>query len=552
MPSVRHASIAAFAIAITSLPQVPAVAAPARAASAPAASAVAVTSGAASAASAPAATSPAKDLVLLGVGARCSYDNSGAELKAGWHDPGFDASTWRTGVAPFGHLEAVKTDVGRPQRATLFRCTFTAPNPATLDKVKLSGRFDDGAVLHVNGRDVGRINMPTGTTTSTTSATKVDPYDGTSWKTWTLDPSVLVEGENVLSVAVHQAADANWVSSDLTFIPRVVAEPRAEATSDASAPEASTPDESDAEASAPETPAAEPSTPESPAATPAGWKLAFADEFSATSLDTNRWKPYHNTYGDSDPYSLHCLTPGNVTQSSGTLRLAAKKGDVTCPGGKVRRYSSGMVGTRDVGRYYPLYGRYEIRAKVPHGQGIWPGLWLRHRYGASVGEVDIMEAFHSTAPGKATQTLHFPSQIGVNVAKKTTFIEQPEAATWHTYAAEITPAGDPSKVRFRMFIDGVQTLGYTNPKATQMTSVEKNAAWDIALSNYVGGKWVGDPAKNLGWMPANGGAGICGLGWKAPTNGPDSCPTTGMRLAQPGDQTLEIDYVRVYTPAQAG
>ena len=42
------------------------------------------------------------------------------------------------------------------------------------------------------------------------------------------------------------------------------------------------------------------------------------------------------------------------------------------------------------------YGRFDIRTKLPHGQGIWPAIWMLptdDRYGswASNGEIDIME-----------------------------------------------------------------------------------------------------------------------------------------------------------------
>ena len=30
------------------------------------------------------------------------------------------------------------------------------------------------------------------------------------------------------------------------------------------------------------------------------------------------------------------------------------------------------IGSREVGKYYAGYARFEIRAKVPHAQGLWP------------------------------------------------------------------------------------------------------------------------------------------------------------------------------------
>ncbi len=46
------------------------------------------------------------------------------------------------------------------------------------------------------------------------------------------------------------------------------------------------------------------------------------------------------------------------------------------------------------------YGRYEMRAKLPTGKGLWPAFWMlpeQDRYGAwaASGEIDIMEAWGS-------------------------------------------------------------------------------------------------------------------------------------------------------------
>ncbi|MCU1499139.1 MAG: hypothetical protein JWM47_3092, partial [Acidimicrobiales bacterium] len=129
--------------------------------------------------------------------------------------------------------------------------------------------------------------------------------------------------------------------------------------------------------------------------TKAGWTLVGGDEFNDTTVDPTKWKKYHNTYGDGN-HEMACLTPGNVTEASGTLNITSKKEQLTCPSGAVRQYSSGFVGSREVGRYYPMFARFEMRAKLPHAQGIWPAFWLRHRDGGSPqAEVDIMESFHS-------------------------------------------------------------------------------------------------------------------------------------------------------------
>ena len=70
-----------------------------------------------------------------------------------------------------------------------------------------------------------------------------------------------------------------------------------------------------------------------------------------------------------------------------------------------------------------MFGRFEMRARLPHGQGIWPAFWLRHRNGAGTAEVDVMEYFHSTMPGQTTATLHLDGRK--NLSKKSQFFETP-------------------------------------------------------------------------------------------------------------------------------
>jgi beta-glucanase (GH16 family) len=272
---------------------------------------------------------------------------------------------------------------------------------------------------------------------------------------------------------------------------------------------------------------------------PAGWKLVGGDEFNGSTLATSKWKPYHNTYGEGNK-ELACLTPNNVSQGGGTLKIVAKKQDVTCPGAKARSYTSGFLGSRETGTYYPRYARFEIRAKVPHAQGLWPAFWLRHRNGASVAEVDIMEYFHSQVPGKTTQTLHLDGRY--NISKKTSSFESAatSAPGWHTWTVDILPVTDG--VRFTFYLNGTQTHTFVDTQAHWATSAPADGTWDIALNMAVGGNWVGDPDDTLGYLRNLNRCSISGTA-------PGGCTTTGIRRVDWSKSTYEIDYVRVYTKA---
>lgn len=287
----------------------------------------------------------------------------------------------------------------------------------------------------------------------------------------------------------------------------------------------------------PPSPVPPPSTP--PAEPPLDWILLYEEDFDSGTLDTSRWKPYHNTYGDGN-HELACLTPGNVALAGGSLVISARREQLTCPNGSSREFSSGFIGSRETGSYYPLYGRYEIRARLPHGQGLWPAFWLRHRTGSSTAEVDVMEYFHSQRPGRTSQALHLPRTVRYNVAQAHSPFETPTTTPgWHTWAVEITPAADGA-IRFTYFTDGVESLSYLDTNPTWATSAPPDASWDIAVNLAVGGNWVGHPDDPLGLLSD---IERCAQQGTYP-----ACSSEGIERAV-FPALYEVDWVRVYRAA---
>lgn len=271
-------------------------------------------------------------------------------------------------------------------------------------------------------------------------------------------------------------------------------------------------------------------------------RLIGGDEFGGSKLDGARWKAYSSTYGNSGGGSKHCLTPSNVALSDGTLKITSKRQATTCPDGSVQPYSSGFIGSRDVGRFYPLEGTFTVRAKVPHAQGIWPAFWLRHRNGASVAEVDVMEMFHSQTPGKASHALHLDGKI--NSANGSFPLETPTAAPgWHEFSVRIDRLdgdkdGASDDVRFDFSIDGKATLNYVDLNPRWVNTADPAATWDVALNTAVDGRWVGSPDGVLGQLDQ---LGRCSLSGIYP-----NCSSTGLRQVDWSKPVVfEVDWVRV-------
>jgi len=287
----------------------------------------------------------------------------------------------------------------------------------------------------------------------------------------------------------------------------------------------------------PEPPAPVPPPTTPPTEPPSGWTLLYEEDFDSTTLDTSRWKPYHNTYGDGN-HELACLTPGNVVVAAGSLLISARREQLTCPNGSTRQFSSGFIGSRETGTYYPLYGRYEIRARLPHGQGLWPAFWLRHRAGSSTAEVDVMEYFHSQRPGRTSQALHLPTTVGYNVAQAHTTFEAPTTTPgWHTWVVEITP-GAGGAIHFTYFTDGVESLSYLDTNPTWAGAAPADASWDMAVNLAVGGNWVGHPDDPLGLLSD---IGRCAQQGTYP-----ACSSEGIERAT-FPAPYEVDWVRVYS-----
>lgn len=266
-----------------------------------------------------------------------------------------------------------------------------------------------------------------------------------------------------------------------------------------------------------------------------GWDLVFSEDFDGPSLDADRWLAYHNTYGDGNN-ELACLTPDNVAVSGGSMTITARREARSCPNGSLREFTSGFIGSREADRYHPMFGRFEMRARLPHGQGLWPAFWLRHRDGASVAEVDVMEYFHAISPGATRAGLHLDGQR--NTSSGEVLFEAPTRSPgWHTFAVEILPVSDG--IRFEFFVNDRSHHTYVDPDHA-WASVDEDATWDIAVNLAVGGNQIGHPDGTLGVLEA---LERCSFG---KGRYPDCPDTEIMRAEFPA--TMEVDWVRVHTP----
>ena len=290
------------------------------------------------------------------------------------------------------------------------------------------------------------------------------------------------------------------------------------------------------------------------------WGLVWQDEFDAPRIDPDKWELEVNCWGGGNA-EQQCYTDrrddapqANAYVADGLLHIVARKERFSAPASPddasaahaTLPYTSARLRTR--GRQAWTFGRFEIRAKLPRGQGSWPAIWMLPsdgRYGAwaASGEIDIMEAVNlgtasddPDAPGtvetRVHGTLHYGGRSPGNVHAGTSY-RLPGGANpaddFHVYALEWEQG------QMRWYVDGVHYATqsaehwYSQPgaDAAQPTPeagapFDASARFHLLLNLAVGGNWAG----------------------KVNAGGIDES-------AFP--QTLLVDYVRVYQclPARA-
>lgn len=188
----------------------------------------------------------------------------------------------------------------------------------------------------------------------------------------------------------------------------------------------------------------------------------FRDGFGRFDPYGGPWVP-HYAHNDYDDWRARTLTGngeaqiyvdpryrGSATEplgldpfrlAGGVLRLTAQPApEAAKPYLHGYEYTSGMISSRN--GFTQAYGYFEIRAKLPAGQGLWPAFWLL-RPGQWPPEIDVMEYLGSRPGGIELHAhwsedgTHRSSGCRVALADATTrfhrygVLWQPDALTWY-------------------------------------------------------------------------------------------------------------------------
>jgi beta-glucanase (GH16 family) len=185
----------------------------------------------------------------------------------------------------------------------------------------------------------------------------------------------------------------------------------------------------------------------------APWKLVWAEEFTQAGLpDKSSWI-YEVGYIRNNELQFYTKERAeNARVADGLLTIEGRKEQYPNPNyragadPKDRRraqfaeYTAASINTFTKTNF--LYGRIEVRAKLPQGKGVWPAIWMmgtNHNQAGwpKCGEINIME-FVGKEPGKVHATVHYfgegkHQQMGGQLA-----VQRPWE-DFHLYAVEWYP-----------------------------------------------------------------------------------------------------------------
>jgi beta-glucanase (GH16 family) len=219
------------------------------------------------------------------------------------------------------------------------------------------------------------------------------------------------------------------------------------------------------------------------------WVMIWNDEFDAPNIDETKWN--HVVAGGgfgNNELQYYTDQPDNSFIQDGCLVIQALNRAY-----KGQYYTSAKMFTQGKGDW--TYGRFEVRAKLPFGQGLWPAIWMMpadyEKYGGwpSCGEIDIAEMVGSK-PSTVYGTLHYGLPWKNTGSGFSLPPGQKFADDFHVFALEWIPG------RMTWFLDGVpystQTEWYTStPGAMWPAPFDRD--FYIQLNVAVGGNWPGRP-----------------------------------------------------------
>lgn len=215
------------------------------------------------------------------------------------------------------------------------------------------------------------------------------------------------------------------------------------------------------------------------------WSLVWSEEFETDGAPDNQKWDFAGT-GTPD-WKCYC-TDSEETSSvlDGNLVL---KGIQQVNADGTKEYQTGCINTQ--GKFSFKYGKIEVRAKLPEGQGSWPAIWLmpaKSVYGGwpKSGEIDIME--HLNFDSYVYQTVHNEYLLNQGGKLNTTYHATApiKSNDYNVYGLEWYPD------RLEFFVNGTKNLTFSKPENANSDKWPYDQEFYIILNQALGGNWPGE------------------------------------------------------------
>ncbi len=213
------------------------------------------------------------------------------------------------------------------------------------------------------------------------------------------------------------------------------------------------------------------------------WKLVWSDEFDYTGLpDSTKWGYEEGFIRNNEAQYYTSNRTENARVENGTLIIEARRDMLNDSA-----YSSASLNTFNKKEF--LYGRIEMNARLPYGNGVWPAFWtLGTNIGdidwPACGELDIMEyvGFDTLTIHANIHTKAYNHVMGTNKGDRIK-VDKPWE-TFHVYAIEWF------RDRIDFFVDTTKYFTFQNEGTG-------NDVWPFDKPQYIlvnlaiGGSWGG-------------------------------------------------------------
>ena len=236
-------------------------------------------------------------------------------------------------------------------------------------------------------------------------------------------------------------------------------------------------------------------------------RMVWGDEFNYSGIpDSSKWNydlGARDGWGNNE-WQCYTNDSKNIRVENGTLIIEAHNDSL-----ENKPFTSSRIVSKKKGDW--LYGKIEVRAKLPRGKGTWPAIWMLStdwEYGVwpASGEIDIMEHV-GYDPGVIHGTIHTEAYNHIKQTQKEGKITIANAQDkFHVYAID----WKENKIDF--FVDERLYHSVTPNSKDDFKGWPFDKKFHLLMNIAIGGNWGGKEGVDTNIWP----------------------------------QRMEVDYVRVY------